>query len=160
MFRFLLLPLIIALPVDDEPLPQSREGVWQGAGVQIDGQDWPMTVTIMPDRSLVDYPSLGCGGHWDYLNFDAFQITAVERITYGVDQCLDGGLIQVSVYDEHSLYYQWFDKSGKVVAGVILIEGELRMDNYDALLALTMQAVGNYFVEGPTAQIDMDNGEL
>ena len=87
-------------------------------------------------------------------------ITAIERITHGITECLDGGVISAELYDDHSLFYRWFDKSGKAVAAAILIEGEFRMENEDALLDLTMQAVGNYFIEGPTARIDMGDDAL
>lgn len=158
MLRFVIVAFIIALPIGT--LPVEKAGHWHAVGVQIDGYEWSMSVEIFEDTASVDYPSLNCGGDWNFLKMSEDSITAIERITYGVNQCLDGGLIRVEIYDDSSLFYRWFDKSGKVVAGAILIEGELRMENYDALLDLTMQAVGNYFIEGPTARIDMGDDKI
>ena len=158
MIRLVILSFLIALPIG--PLPVEKAGFWHGVGVQIDGFEWPMSVEIFEDTASVDYPSLNCGGDWDYLKTSDASITAIERITYGINECLDGGLVKIEIYDDHSLFYRWFDKSGKAVAGVILIEGELRMENYDALLDLTIQAVGNYFIEGPTARIDMGDDKI
>ncbi len=139
---------------------QSLEGSWHGAGVQIDGLDWPMTVEIEDGIARVDYPSLECGGHWDFIKSSDEHIMAIERITYGVNECLDGGLIRAEVYVGYGLKYEWFDKSGKTVASSILLRGEYNEAEYDSLLDLTMQAVGNYFIEGPTARIDMGDGKI
>ena len=158
MIRLMILAFLIALPIGT--LPMEKAGQWHAVGVQIDGLDWPMSVEIFADTASVDYPSLNCGGDWDFLKTSEDSIAAIERITYGFNECLDGGLIKVEIYDDHALFYRWFDKSGKAVAGAVLIEGELRMENYDALLDLTMQALGNYFIEGPTARIDMGDDTL
>lgn len=158
MIRMMIVAFLIALPVG--LMPVEKAGQWHAVGVQIDGYEWSMSVEIFEDTASVDYPSLDCGGDWDFLKTSEDSITAIEHITYGLDRCLDGGLVRIEIYDDNSLFYRWFDKSGKAVAGAILIEGELRMENYDALLDLTMQALGNYFIEGPTARIDMGDGTL
>lgn len=158
MLRAMLIAFLIALPLD--LMPVEKAGKWHAVGVQIDGFEWPMSVEISENFATVDYPSLNCGGDWSYLKVSETDITAIENITYGINECLDGGLIRIEIYDDNSLFYRWFDKSGKTVAGAVLIDGEMRMENYDALLDLTMQALGNYFIEGPTARIDMGDGTL
>ncbi len=150
----LLLPLIIALPIDNGPLNETRQGMWHGAGVQVDGVDWPISVNIMEDRALVDFPTLNCGGHWEYLTIDNYQITAVERITYGQEICVDGGMILISVVDPGSLDYRWLDKSGEPYAAAWLFEGELDMNDYPELLNMTMQTVGSYFIQDPATKTD------
>lgn len=154
MFRILwIIIALLSSPTLAQDFPTVNAGNWHGVGVQIDGFDWGISVSIEPGVSEVEYPSLNCGGQWTYLKVTDEQILAAERILVGVDECLDGGLVRVSNHDENSLIYRWFDHAGKVAAAAILIEGGLDVSNYKALLSLTIDAVGVDFIEGPGAII-------
>lgn len=152
--RFLwIIVALLSSPALAQDFPTANAGNWHGVGVQIDGFDWGISVAIGPEVSEVEYPSLNCGGQWTYLKVTDEQILASERITVGINECLDGGLVRVSTHDENSLIYRWFDHAGKVAAAAILIEGELDVSNYKALLSLTIDAMGIDFIEGPNAII-------
>ncbi len=159
MFRILIPILLLALPATAQNFPQNREGVWHGVGVQIDGYDWAITVTIRPEQTSIDYPTLDCGGRWDYLKVTDDQIVAVERILYGIENCLDGGLVKVADNDGVSLIYNWFDSAGNLAAAAVLIEGTLEMDEYKPLLDLTMDSVGQDFIQD-NARIILEENEL
>ncbi|MHA1127373.1 MAG: hypothetical protein ACTSRN_00290 [Alphaproteobacteria bacterium] len=140
--------LLIATPVLSDGFSTQRAGMWHGVGVQVDAQDWSMELTVDVDRATVDYATTDCGGEWRYLKVADDKIVAIEDITYGEDICLDGGLVQLTDYRDDMLFYRWFDTSGAVVAGAILMQGEMREDNYDALLLLTLEAFGKGFING------------
>ncbi len=142
-----------------ENFAAANAGIWHGVGIQVDAQDWPMELRLSPDDAGVDYASLECGGDWRYLKVDEEQVLAVEKITYGVEECLDGGLVRLQAYGDGMLVYRWFDNNGNAVAAAVLIEGPMRMDNYDALLRLTVEAMGKGFVKGPEAA-DVFVGEV
>ncbi|MEE9453641.1 MAG: hypothetical protein V3V13_04580 [Paracoccaceae bacterium] len=142
-----------------ENLANIHAGLWHGVGVQIDGPDWEMQLTLGDGATMVAYPTLDCGGEWQDIKVDATQILAVERITYGMEDCLDGGLIRLQEYGEGMLIYHWFDNSGKALAAAVLLRGEMRDDTYNALHALTLEAVGKGFIMGPD-MLDIDIGEI
>ncbi len=160
MKRLWLAVLLLASPVMAEvPFSTAFSGIWHGVGIQVDAQDWPMELRLSPDGAAVEYASLDCGGTWDYLRMDEAQILAVERITYGLEECLDGGLVRLQAYGDGMLLYLWFDNNSNPVAAAVLIEGAMRMENYDALLRLTLEAVGKGFVKGPEGA-DVSVGEI
>lgn len=130
---------------------KANAGTWQGVGIQIDGQEWSMSLSIDPTASEVAYDGGKCGGTWTHIRVTDDRIVAVEKLTAGLDICLDGGLLQVERFDENSLLYSYFDKAGDVVASAVLVEGEFRQDRYPALRQLTLDGLGKGFVKGPDA---------
>ncbi len=134
-------------------------GVWHGIGIQIDAQEWPMELRLSPGAAEVEYPSLQCGGNWRFLKETPDQIVAVEKVTYGLDECLDGGLVRLESYQDSLLVYRWYDNAGKAVAGAVLIEGPMRPGTEKALLRLTIEALGKGFVKGEDTT-DVDIGDI
>lgn len=145
--------LCCATPLFAQDLPRDNAGVWHGVGVQVDAQDWAMELTLGDEAPKVNYPSLKCGGEWEYLKVNEAQILAIERITYGQRECLDGGLVRLEEHDDDMLIYRWFDKAGTAIAAAVLIHGEMRDDTYGALLRLTLEAVGMAFITGPEGTV-------
>jgi len=132
-----------------ENLQITKAGVWHGVGVQIDAIDWPMELTLGETTPTVDYPSLECGGEWQLLKSSGTELLAIEKITYGLDQCLDGGVLRLQKYNDDMLIYHWYDRAGMAVAAAVLMQGKMQEDNYHTLLLLTLEAVGKGFVTGP-----------
>lgn len=144
-----ILVTFLAAPVwAGDSFATAHSGVCHGVGIQVDAQEWPMELRLSPDEAEVDYEALLCGGKWRYLKVDEAQILAVEKITYGKDECLDGGLVRLMEYRDDMLVYRWFDNNSNPVAGAVLMQGPMRMDTYDALLRLTIEAMGKGFVKG------------
>lgn len=140
--------MLTATPAFADSFATQKTGMWHGVGVQVDAQDWSMELTLDEYAAAVDYATTDCGGEWRYLKVTDDKIVAIEDITYGEDICLDGGLVQLTDYRDDMLFYRWFDTAGAVVAGAVLMQGEMREDNYDALLLLTLEAFGKGFVDG------------
>lgn len=133
--------------------PETNSGQWQGVGVQIDGQEWSLSVDIGATSADINYESAECGGKWNYLKVTDERIMAVENLSFGVDVCLDGGLVKIERFDENSLLYSFYDQAGVVVAKAVLIEGEYNESRYKALRKLTLDNVGKGFIKGPDAII-------
>lgn len=133
--------------------PEVNAGLWQGVGIQIDGQEWSLSADIGTTSSDISYESAECGGTWNYLKVTEDRIMAVENLSFGLDVCLDGGLVKIERFDENSLLYSFFDQAGVVVAKAILIEGTYNESRYQALRRLTLEKVGKGFVKGPDAII-------
>ena len=88
-------------PHDTTRLDPYYIGTYAGTGNQTDPDNtWPITVTFTGGRpgeviGTVEYPTLGCGGELILVSINrvdewgGFKVT--ERITYGLDNCIDGG---------------------------------------------------------------------
>ncbi len=87
-------------------------GHWIGQGLQSDGQTWPISITINGTNgercAKVDYPDFPCGG---YLNckdpWTSDEVSAVEVLTYGLDQCINFGDFKLALTDADRLLFQW-----------------------------------------------------
>lgn len=139
---------------------ETNAGTWQGVGVQIDGQEWSMGLIIDPISSTVSYDGGNCSGTWTHIRVTEAHLVAVEKLTIGLDSCLDGGLLKVERLDENTLLYSYFDKAGDIVAKAILIEGEYRQDRYKALRALTLERIGKGFIKGQGAIIQFGDDKI
>lgn len=92
-------------------------GVWVGeAKYDIPrGSDQPFRVAIVITDggiSLIDYQTYGCGGELVYQSEDV-PGTAVylERLTYGQENCIDGGKVTLTV-NEKGLAYRYAAPTG------------------------------------------------
>ncbi len=160
MKQVLIFLLLLASPaMAGGSLAQNNAGAWHGVGIQVDALDWPMELTLRADGADVAYSTLECGGEWRFFKATGAQVLAFENITVGVDKCLDGGLVQLQPYRDGMLIYRWFDNTGTAVAAAVLIPGAMRTDTYDALLRLTLDAVGDGFVSGAGAE-NVSVGEI
>ena len=88
----------------------SLAGTWVGSGHQSPagdaGADWAIAMTINDSGGSIDYPSLGCGGSLAQLSRDDSSAEYRENITYGQDECIDGGTITVRFY-KGNLSWTW-----------------------------------------------------
>src|SRR6056297_2450663 len=71
----------------------SKIGVWEGVGEQ-PGISWTIKITLKADEQLIEYPSLGCGGHFDLLIEDDGYLLFRENITFG-GGCADQGFVEL-----------------------------------------------------------------
>jgi hypothetical protein len=158
MTRWILLALLAALPVraaDLGPL-LADEGLWQGVGVQLGGENWSLQVKLGREVSMIEYPTLGCSGEWQYLRQSAGELSAIEVITNGADICMTGGLVRLEALEEDMLSYVWLDAAGKPAAKAVLIPGQVDPDLYDALLQLTRDTLNTAAMEAPEAAADIN----
>jgi hypothetical protein len=89
-------------------------GNWQGNvfNVNDDGykMEFPVTVIITDaDHILIDYPSMDCGGTLIPLPLTGNHVEYREEITYGEDECVNGGIVvmDISRDDKNTLNWRW-----------------------------------------------------
>jgi hypothetical protein len=98
-----------------------REGaVWAGDGVQDDGQQWSVEITLGAEAAKVSYPSVPCGGTLQILSSTAETVTLRETITTGTLACITGGTLVLRVEAGGSLLYDWTDRQTGMTAQAIL----------------------------------------
>ncbi|NOX91442.1 MAG: hypothetical protein GXP18_03010 [Gammaproteobacteria bacterium] len=101
-------------------------GVWSGeltevvvAGRQYSQYD--VTLTMAANAYRIDYDSLGCGGKLRLLNRRGRFFRFRDELTYGFDDCHNGGRTEIHFINPELAAFQWFDKKG-----VLKVEGHLR----------------------------------
>jgi len=152
--------LLLATPLSAaETFVNTHGGLWHGVGIQVDGQEWPMELQLEPGHVLVEYPTLDCGGYWTGLRNNKDLMLAIEHITHGITECLDGGLVRLKEYGDSALIYRWYDNNGTPVAAAVLVIGPMLAKEYDALRALTLEGAGKGFIKGPDGATDVSVGE-
>jgi len=106
--------LLLTLTAQGETLT----GHWSGTVTQSKPvESFAVEMTVNGSSGSIVYRSLGCGGSLEFLRGDGTNFWYREHITSGVDKCIDGGLIQVSM-NGSSLSFNW-SGSGVTVNGTI-----------------------------------------
>src|SRR4030042_4521504 len=100
---------------------QELYGQWSGTVEQSGPGDYqssyPATMVLNGTTGQMDYPSLGCGGTLTLENQrDTFSFYQ-ESITYGQDECIDGGMVAVEP-DGNSVHWAW-NVRGVTVSGLL-----------------------------------------
>lgn len=98
---------LLALPVLAQDLPDERSGYWTGTGIQSDGQNWEMVLTLYPDGALVDYPGLACAGYWRFAELGETAFSATEHLAAGFDLCEDDLTVRASFDAKGVLTVTW-----------------------------------------------------
>lgn len=106
----------------NEQIDFNFNGVWKGNGYQYNTkQTWRITLQINKNgQSLVDYPSLKCGGTLTLLEDGKSSLKFKEKITYG--NCVDNGLMNLSSENGSNLRFQWFFSNGQLGADGSLVK--------------------------------------
>jgi hypothetical protein len=91
---------------------EGKLGVWEGEGQQ-DGLSWTIKITLAENESLIEYPSLECGGTLTLLVEEDAQLLFREDITYGMLTatecgCIDNGFVELTDQNDDSLIYRWY----------------------------------------------------
>jgi hypothetical protein len=114
------LACVLMVCFQGQALAQSNlNGTWRGTGHQSSasgaGSDWSIAMTIKPDGSSIDYPSLSCGGTLTQISRTDTSAEFREHITYGQKACIDGGTITVRLQTGR-LAWTWFGtQSGQLI---------------------------------------------
>ena len=113
--------------VDTSELHLFFIGTWAGTGTQTNPTAaWPVTITLgggQPGEVIgtIDYPTLGCGGDLVLDSIDPLDpfltVEVAEYITYGQDNCIDGGTFSFSGAEGgRRLIFQWISPDGTTTA--------------------------------------------
>lgn len=103
------------------------EGLWTGQGYQSiqrtdrPGADdyesnWSIALTVEQGEFKIDYPSLGCGGHWERKSGSDREIVFTEIITYGRERCIDRGKVTLGLVSRGALSFAYAATAGGAVA--------------------------------------------
>jgi len=127
-----LLTIALSVPaLAGEALSTRLAGDWQGVGVQADGQDWRMELTLLPVGATVNYPDEPCGGSWAFSSVKSGEVTGTEVISYGRDVCIDNSTVVLTDYDRGQLLILWKNLDGSDLAVAVLHRHGSRAEDYE-----------------------------
>lgn len=115
------LAALIALPAAAQVLPVDQTGYWTGLGIQPDGQNWDVVLTLYPDGAVVDYPGLSCAGYWHFTEIGAHSLRASEHLAAGFDICEDALAVLAVADAKGTLTITWSYASGAPAASAWLL---------------------------------------
>lgn len=97
-------------------------GTWEGTGYQIDNNEtWTMKLTVRGKRYKIEYPSLKCGGRWIPLSIDRSRARFIEKITLGLEDCVDNGNVVIERLSRRQIAYRFSNRGTReVTASAIL----------------------------------------
>ena len=93
--------------------PQGRSrnwlrGEWEGKGYQIDTDEtWTMRLRTQGRKFLIEYPSLNCGGEWKLISINSRRARFRERITVGLNECVDKGSVLVERLNGRQIAFRY-----------------------------------------------------
>lgn len=97
------------------------QGNWEGNGVQDDGQSWSMKLSVVDDKYFIEYPSLGCKGYWELVDFESSKAKFLERIDSGSTKCLDKVSVSLEKLSEWQIKIKFsIPGKTKVIANALL----------------------------------------
>ena len=91
-------------------------GIWQGAGIQDNGNQWTIRINAQKEFVVIDYPSLTCGGVLKPHKTKNMSFVFKEKLRYGIKQCLDNGEVVLIKTANNKLRYHWFGENGLLQA--------------------------------------------
>lgn len=118
--------IIVFMLSSNSTFANPLNGVWGGVGEQDDGSVWSIKMSISGDKYVIDYPSIPCSGILELLTYNHQTYTFIEEITDNLSECVNFGMLQVSIEDNQNLYWQWYYPQGEL--GV-----ETRLKKYDSI---------------------------
>ena len=91
-------------------------GTWEGTGYQIDNNEtWTMKLTVRGKRYKIEYPSLKCGGRWIPLSIDSSRARFIEKITFGLEDCVDNGNVVIERLSPRQIAYRFSNRGTREV---------------------------------------------
>ena len=106
---------------------QTLSGRWCGKAEQVGPGDyrsqWSATLVLEGATGRMDYPSLNCGGTLAFERAEGTVHFYRERLDYGHDLCLDGGLIEIEPVGT-SVRWEW-SGSGATASTVLTMQCQL-----------------------------------
>ena len=106
--------------------PQSKNGwlngTWEGTGYQTDNNEtWTMQLTVRNKRYKIEYPSLKCGGRWIPLGIDGSRARFIERITFGLEDCVDNGNVVIERLSGRQIAYRFSNRGTRTVTASAIL---------------------------------------
>ncbi|HJQ55916.1 MAG TPA: hypothetical protein VJ890_03365 [Vineibacter sp.] len=110
MIRCASLALAVILVAVPAPAQEPLSGNWSGLGLEVSGnsetQIYPIDVRLdASGGGAIDYPDLGCGGSLTPLRTVGGVREFRETLSYGIDNCVDGGTVGLFPKDDRLIFY-------------------------------------------------------
>jgi len=142
MFRTVIFALLLAATAQAAPLfTSTHAGNWRGVGIQSDGSDWDMQVTLGPTLGTVRYPNLRCGGAWQYVDVRSGSLSGIETIDYGLENCVETGQVYLETFGENQIFFMWCGAEDGVSAVAVLERDGFFPGDYTAQRAASTAAL-------------------
>lgn len=116
----LILALVPGPALAELPGWWRESAVWAGDGIQDNGPEWSLEITLEKAGALISYPSIPCSGRLDILDSNSASITFRETITEGTLVCITGGTVVLRGEAGGSLLFDWSDPVSGLKATAIL----------------------------------------
>ena len=106
---------------------QTPSGLWQGIALDVRAnappETYPVRIRVEGEEVRVDYPTLACGGRLDRLRVVGDFVEYRERLTYGLDKCIDGGRVALRPQGGRLLWYWTGEETSEpdVAASAVLV---------------------------------------
>ena len=111
--------MVVGLLASAPAEAQTLSGQWCGWAVQTGPGDhrteWSAVLSLKGPTGSMEYPSLDCGGTLTFEGTDGNVHLYRERIAYGRDRCLDGGLVGVEPVGT-SIRWKWTGSGARATA--------------------------------------------
>ena len=97
-------------------------GTWEGTGYQIDNNEtWTMKLTVRGKVYKIEYTSLKCGGKWIPISIDRNRARFIEKMTFGLADCVDNGNVVIERLNRRQIAYRFTSRGTRqVTASAIL----------------------------------------
>lgn len=99
------------------------KGNWAGTGVQIDKKQWKVELSVYDvKKPLINYPELGCNGHWELQQPGSKKLAYNEVITEGIFSCDQGVEVFIKKRGKNKIRVTYYLRSysDKPIAKAIL----------------------------------------
>jgi len=117
MYRIILF-FILSVTLSSLSLAQEEktnlwfEGYWGGTGLQVDKQQWEVDLVVFDvEKPLINYPGLGCSGHWELQQPGKNKLVYKENITEGILSCDQGVEVYVKKRGKNKIRITYYLKS-------------------------------------------------
>lgn len=87
-------------------------GKWSGKAFQPDVNEfWDLKLSCNKKKKTftILYPKLECGGNWRISDYTYDKIYFEEEITFGVNNCTNGGKVVLEVIDDNTLKFYYYN---------------------------------------------------
>ena len=89
-------------------------GVWTGVGVQENGSEWTIQMSMGSGQDRIEYSSIPCSGTLELLSQTGSEYVYREKITKHKNNCVDNGRIVANVIDANTMDWKWYYPNGKI----------------------------------------------
>jgi hypothetical protein len=99
------------------------EGNWVGTGLQVDKKQWKVELSVYDvKKPMINYPDLGCSGHWELVQPGSNKLAFKEVITEGIFSCDQGVEVFIKKRGKNKIRVTYYLRSysDKPIAKAIL----------------------------------------